>query len=213
VKQAGVYTITNLVTGRCYVGSSSHVPQRWRDHLSKLNNGKHCNADLLSDWQQYGAKSFSWIQVEKSDSRQEAIGLEQRLIDATANLYNAARRAGSGPRDGFKHSEESRLKMSQSQKGQPKSAAHRSKLSAAKAGKKCPAHSAILTGRKHSPEHCAAISRANTGKRHTEEHKSRMRALMTGRDTSAWVSKMAASKRGVPWSIDKWHSYALKHYA
>jgi len=209
MRQTGVYIILNLLNGRAYVGSSVHVPQRWREHLSALNLGKHANIALQSDWNQHGSRAFSWSQVEKSETRNDAIRAEQRHIDAHANLYNAARRAGSGPRDGFKHTPESRAKMSATKKGRPKSAEHRQKLGDSRRGVPNPAHGDRLRGRKHAPEHCAAIARGNTGKTHTDEHKNYMRQLMTGRNVT-WGASISAGKRGKPWSQARRASFDAK---
>ncbi len=84
-------------------------------------------------------------------------------MDAIQNLYNLSSRAGSGPRDGFRHTEESKLKMSKATKGKPKPKGFGAKVSAWKTGRPNPKHSETLIGK--------------------------------------------------PWSVDKWHSYALKHYA
>jgi hypothetical protein len=100
--------------------------------------------------------------------------------------------------------------MSQALSGRPKSDAHRAKLADAKRGKPCPAQADALRGRKHSPEHCEKIKLANTGKKHTDAHKAYMRSLMTGRDTSAWAWKMAATKRGKPWSAKRRAMFAAK---
>ncbi len=212
MRQAGVYTILNLVTGRRYIGSSIDIPKRWGGHLSALNKGTNANLALQADWVKYGATAFSWNITERCDTRAEAIAAEQRHIDAHQDIYNAARRAGSGPPDGFKHTPETVARMSAALKGRKKSEAHKAALSAAKRGKPCPAQSIALKGRKLSPEHSAAIGRGNTGKRHSAEHKAYMSALMKGRDTSGWSWKMAATKRGIPWSVDRWHAFALKHY-
>lgn len=195
----GVYTILNLVTGRCYVGSSVNVPSRWHTHLSGLRKGAHHCAALQADWIQYGSKAFTWSLVQECETRDEAILGEQSVIDSTPNLYNAARRAGSGPRDGFRHTAESRRRMSEALKGKPKSAEHRAKISALKKGKPNPKHARALLGRHHTAAHCEKIRIANTGKTHTNEHKDYMRSLMTGRVVT-WGDKISAGKIGKPWT-------------
>jgi group I intron endonuclease len=197
-RHAGVYTILNLVTGRRYIGSSFNVAKRWQQHLSALGRGEHDNVALQADWQKYGCAAFSWT-MEQCLSRSDAIALEQRRIDEHHALYNAARRAGSGPADGFKHtpesiahmraaqalnmgkrvkrSEESRRKMSAFQKGRPKSPAHRAKIGAA------------------NRKPCPASSLAQRGKTFSQETK----------------EKMAAAKRGTSWTVDRWHAYALRY--
>jgi len=195
----GVYAIHNLVTGRVYVGSSVHIPRRWREHLSVLSRGVHTNAALQADWLHYGSSSFSWGIVAECPSRAAAIIAEQQHIDSTPDLYNAARRAGSGPRDGFRHTDASKRKMAEAQRGRPKSASHRLKLGDAKRGKPCPAQAAALRGRRHSPEHCEKIRISHVGLTHTEATKAHMREIMTGR-VITWADKISMTKTGQPWS-------------
>lgn len=146
-RQPGAYVIRNLVNGREYIGSSVHVPQRWREHLSHLRLVAHPNRELQADWLKFGSKAFSWT-VVKECSRNEAIACEQQMIDsATVPLYNASRRAGSGPAPGYKHKQESIAKMSAALKGKPKSLLHRARLGDSKRGVPNPNHSARLTGK------------------------------------------------------------------
>jgi len=193
VKQAGVYTILNLVTGKCYVGSSNNVAHRWECHLSRLNNGKHSLSALQSDWQRYGPDAFAWSLVEVCATRAEAIRREQYHIDTTPDLYNAARRAGSGPPDGFKASAETIEKMraamtgrvvtwgakiSAGKRGKPKTAEARAAHAAAMADPDVRARlSAAGKGRK-MPSWSVERRAASRGFKHTAESKAKMSASM-----------------------------------
>lgn len=207
MRQAGVYTILNLVTGRVYIGSSVNVAHRWHEHLSHLRLGTHHNAVFQADWIRYGASSFSWTVVEECETRLDAIRAEQKHIDSTPDLYNAARRAGSGPRDGFRHTEESKHKMSAALKGKPKPEGFGEKVSAWKTGRPNPAQSAALKGRHHSPEHCEKIRISHLGQIPSAETRAKQSAALKGRDTSPWAWKMALTKTGVPWSEQRRAAY------
>ena len=208
----GVYTILNLVTGRRYVGSSVNVPQRWNQHLSMLTRGIHINAQLQADWTRYGAPSFSWVLTEACDTRRAAIAAEQTHIDASPELYNAARRAGSGPCEGFQHTAEMNRRQSDATKGRPKPVGFGAKISAMKKGVPNPKHGDAIRGRKHSPEHCEKISKGNTGKTHTAEHKAYMRDMMTGRSVT-WGDKISAGKLGKPWSATRRAAFNARTHA
>ena len=56
----GVYSITNIVNGKMYIGSSKHVFQRYREHKKDLNNGTHAGAELQNDWNKYGEDKFEF---------------------------------------------------------------------------------------------------------------------------------------------------------
>lgn len=43
---AGIYEICNTVNGKRYIGSSVRIKERWRDHRSALDGGKHENQKL-----------------------------------------------------------------------------------------------------------------------------------------------------------------------
>lgn len=49
-----VYAITNTVTGRIYIGSTSNIEERFRSHINALRRGNHPNRDMQSDYDEYG---------------------------------------------------------------------------------------------------------------------------------------------------------------
>ena len=90
MKQTGIYKITNLLNGRCYVGQSTDIANRWKQHIKRgigaeppthnklypamLNDGvenfsfeiiEECDKSLLNEreqfWQDfYNAKTFGY---------------------------------------------------------------------------------------------------------------------------------------------------------
>lgn len=148
----GVYCICCVDTGKRYVGSCSSsrgIKHRLRGHVQALTNKTHCNKHLQRAWDKYGSRRFKFTVLEKCASEMCVIK-EQFWIDkyASANPqhgYNLAPTAGSML--GFKHPEESRLKISEANK-------KRSPESRKK-------HADQLRGRKLTAEHRAAISSGN----------------------------------------------------
>ncbi len=56
----GIYTITNTVNGKMYVGFSIDVEKRWKTHIMQLNAKEHNNTRLQRAWNKYGGKSFEF---------------------------------------------------------------------------------------------------------------------------------------------------------
>jgi|ERR1035437_306993 group I intron endonuclease len=56
----GIYSITNQVNGKAYVGQDSNMPKRWEKHRQKLQTGIHKNPILQSAWNIYGEGAFAY---------------------------------------------------------------------------------------------------------------------------------------------------------
>ena len=54
----GVYSITNSVNNKRYIGQTTNIDKRIKKHIWELNNGSHAAKELLSDWIKYGKESF-----------------------------------------------------------------------------------------------------------------------------------------------------------
>lgn len=78
--KSGIYSITNIINKKIYIGSALFILKRWRDHRSKLNLKKHHNPHLQSAWNQYGESNFKFEVVEYCDTSQ-LINLEKHYID------------------------------------------------------------------------------------------------------------------------------------
>ena len=49
-----VYAIRHNKTNRVYVGSSSRVDNRFKEHMCALRNGRHSVEDMQADFEKYG---------------------------------------------------------------------------------------------------------------------------------------------------------------
>jgi len=61
----GVYQITNKVTGRKFIGSTSNMDGAWGRETFELGFGAHKNKDLQSDWNELGSDSFVFEVLDK----------------------------------------------------------------------------------------------------------------------------------------------------
>lgn len=64
---SGVYSITNLVNGKMYIGSTAGNKGfigRWNGHKTSLNRGHGVNNHLQHAWNQYGEGNFKFDIVE-----------------------------------------------------------------------------------------------------------------------------------------------------
>jgi group I intron endonuclease len=197
--KAGVYAIQNLESGRMYVGSSNNIRRRWNEHRSMLDRSDHICHELQADWSTYGAGAFAFVILALSEDVAARIVLEQFYIDGSAVPYNTNKRAGSGPRPGYRHTSESKLKMRQARLGKTHTPEAKAKLSAYRTGRPNPVQADALRGRKLSEETKAKMSAAKLGKHVSEETRAKLAAINTGRQVT-WGASISASKRGKPWS-------------
>lgn len=162
---SGIYQITNLRTGRFYIGSAVNFARRKAVHLSRLRKGSHGNVRMQRDWDKHGADAFEFRPLLVCD-RDHLLDYEQRLIDglgAVQRGYNLLPTAGSAL--GFRHTPEHRasLKGNQHAAGLRHTEETRRHLSEVMRGNR---HGAGWT----MPEaHRAAISAAHTGRKQTPE--------------------------------------------
>lgn len=140
-RTTGVYRITNTVNGRTYYGKTMmNFGDRWDSHKSSLRHNNHNNKNLQNDWNEYGEDSFEFAVVCICDTEEEANRIEKEYISKgkeNDNVYNVSpggneswlkgkhlpeeikKKIGEKNREhmtGKKLSEETRMKMSISQK-------------------------------------------------------------------------------------------------
>lgn len=196
----GIYRIDGP-SGKFYIGSAKWLSRRWIEHKRDLRRGTHGNPILQAAWSKYGEEKFSLTVLEYIDDVSKLIEREQFWIDqldAVNAGYNVLPIAGSSL--GKAHSEETKMRMSESHKGKKhgpmseEQKAHYSKLYTgrklseetrrkmgdARRGKPRPQHvcdavSKAQKGKPKSAEHIAKIVMAKTGKKLSEETKQKMR--------------------------------------
>ena len=135
----GIYIITNTESQKCYIGSTVNVKKRWGCHRCGLRNNTHGNSHLQHAWNKYGEASFEFGVLEYFGNSKKLYLTEQFWIDVYReegkDLYNIAL-ATNCPMSGRKHSEETKLKMSASQKGHTHTEATKNKIRKIKLGGK-----------------------------------------------------------------------------
>lgn len=76
----GVYSITNLIDGKVYIGKAKNIRIRWNTHKRELNNGTHINRHLQNAWNKYGSKSFKFEIIYNPIDDEDMLTNEERLI-------------------------------------------------------------------------------------------------------------------------------------
>ena len=185
-KNCGIYKITNTVNGKFYIGSSQDITKRLWSHRSLLIHDKHYNRHLQSAWNKYGAQAFTFETVLLCDIETK-LYFEQVFIDVLCPAYNFAKGA-LATMQGYKHTEETRRKVSEGLKGNTNLVGHkpteetRRKLSEALKGKPLSEETrrkmseglkgnTNFVGHKHTEETRRKMSEAKKGKPLSEEHK------------------------------------------
>lgn len=64
----GIYKITCLVNQKVYIGQSTELSRRLRDHKQQLRANKHFNYKLQNDYNQYGPDNFTFEIIEQCPS-------------------------------------------------------------------------------------------------------------------------------------------------
>jgi group I intron endonuclease len=85
-----VYRITCLVNGKSYIGGTTDIARRWKEHRSGLRGGGHSNHRLQAAWNEFGEGAFEFVVLQEC-SVDELRCLEDRLLaehDAHTNGFN-----------------------------------------------------------------------------------------------------------------------------
>jgi group I intron endonuclease len=109
---SGVYAIICRVTNKFYVGSSKNISKRLNHHYKNLKNNNHRNPHLQNAWNLYGEDNFYNLILEYAENNIER---EQYWIEKTQCYlrdigFNNTRKANAPL--GYKHTKETREKMS-----------------------------------------------------------------------------------------------------
>lgn len=159
LNKSGIYQIRNIINNKVYIGSAVNFRNRWYEHKKLLIKNKHENSYLQNAWNKYGEKVFIFEILEEVLEKSNLINAEQHYIDNLEPEYNICKIAGSTL--GYKHTEGTLKKMSNSHKGLQ---VGEKNGMFGKKGKNAPNY-----GVRFSKEHCNKISIAMSGKCPSEE--------------------------------------------
>ena len=162
---AGIYAIIHIASNRLYVGSSKDIERRWQQHRYRLNKNMHHSRYLQHMWTKYGEASFAFTLLEFCQL-EHLLKREQYWIDYLKPVFNTLQIAGSPL--GYKASDSSRQKMSESRKGRKLSLETKEKISKTMKGKTC---GCKQKRKPMSAETKRKISVKRTGYKHSDEAK------------------------------------------
>lgn len=177
-RRSGIYEIVNIATGSIYVGSAAQLKKRCGEHIRGLSRGKHHSKRLQSDWAKHGCQSFLFRPLLICEKR-DLLFYEQRAMDSLLPSYNTVPIAGS--QLGYRHTEETRAKLSAAAKRTRNFTGHRhseetkAKISASRKGK---------GGGPRSAERLKKIGDAHRGRPKSEEQKRKISSSLMGHKQS-----------------------------
>ena len=180
-KITGIYRITNLRTGKHYVGSAESIRARWVQHRAQLRNGEHHSIKLQRSWDRHGQDAFEFAIVEELPDRSGIIAREQYWMDVLhgyAAGYNSCATAGSTI--GHRRTDEQKA--------------------AAAAAR------ALRPPREPSPEWRAAQAERARGVVFTEERRAKISEKAKARwvnDGGAMLAAIRASNKGRAWTPEQ----------
>lgn len=117
LSSSGIYKIVCIKNKKVYIGSSVDLKKRKREHFSSLRNKTHFNSYLQNCFNTYGEQSFVFEIVLYCEKAFLLLNEEEqiRIHDSFNNGFNFLE-TPSKNMFGFKHTEESKNKMSVSGK-------------------------------------------------------------------------------------------------
>lgn len=196
---SGIYKITNIVNFKSYIGSATCLKSRlYYSHLKELRDNIHYNKKLQNAFNKYGEQNFTFEILEECE-KEKLIEREQYYFDTLKPEYNICQIAGNTL--GVKRSDETKLLLSQINKGKPNLKNRKPKSDEVKEK-----ISKTLKGRKLSDEVRSNMSRGMTGKVKTKEHLEKIANKLRGRKRSPQEIenyKLAIEKRKQQKCIDQ----------
>lgn len=182
-QNAGIYSITNVIDDKRYIGSSVLLSRRKNSHFTELRKNKHPNQKLQRAWNKYGNEYFSFNILLKCDKK-DLIFYEQRAIDTFNSVdagYNIRRKAESN--FGIVWSNETIQKRADSMRGRKLSPEHCAKIKARKVTDETRKKMSIAA-LNMTELHKQNISKSSKGKKLSKESRAKISAAIKGKKIS-----------------------------
>jgi group I intron endonuclease len=174
---SGIYKITQIDTGKIYIGQSINLKERKRAHKHAIKNYPLANAI-----NKYGWGSFKFEVIVYAEGIDYLNYLEEQIIKS----YDCLSPKGFNLRHGGNNStfsEETKKKMSERKKE-------------AIASGKCP-KPMNMTGFKHSPETIEHLKKVHKGRKFSEETREKLRVAAIARWSDEMYRKKVLAAKGI----------------
>lgn len=196
---SGIYCIENLSNEKKYIGKSVNIEKRFIYHRHLLNNNKHWNSHIQNSWNKNGENSFRFWLIEECEkeilSKKEIYYIQ--FFNTKITGYNNSdggegisnptletRVKMSKSQIGRKHSEETKIKISENNIGKHTcTKENKEKISSSNKGNK------YFLGKRHTKEAKKKMSDAKKGKIMSQEFKDKISKIVKGRPSK---------KKGIP---------------
>jgi hypothetical protein len=185
-----VYRITNILTHKHYYGYKSCSKRDPKDILGKTYFSSSSDKEFIAE-QKNHPERFRYKIVAKFSTKEEALQREIRLhtlfdVGLNDSFYNRSKQTSDKfDMTGFRHSEETKRRISLAGKGRPHTSEHRKRISES------------LTGTKHSDLTRSNMREAKKRSPMSEEGRRKLSELKRGKPMSEETrKKMSESKIG-----------------
>lgn len=86
----GIYKITNIINGKCYIGASKDIERRFKEHRNNYNSTQEYNKTLYKAFRKYNIINFSFEILEETslDNMFEREKYWINYFDSYQNGYN-----------------------------------------------------------------------------------------------------------------------------
>jgi group I intron endonuclease len=64
LNKSGIYSITNIINNKIYIGSAKSFSNRWNKHKSDLMANRHHSNHLQNAWNMYKPNNFEFKIIE-----------------------------------------------------------------------------------------------------------------------------------------------------
>lgn len=179
----GIYKITCLPTGKCYIGKGSDANKRYSDHRNKLKRNNHYNPYFQNAWIKYGAENFVFEIIELIEEEKHLIEREIHWIKEYGSYdrklgFNMT--TGGDGLSGLDFSEEHRAKLSKINIGNKNAVGYTHSESAKKIMRAKKAGKKLRLGSTTSDITKQKLRECNINKKLSEETRSKMSVSKTG---------------------------------
>ena len=116
IKIIGIYSITNTLNNKRYIGYSIDIQRRWTTHKRDLKNNKHENSHLQNAYNKYGENAFEFEIIE--ECTKENIKDKEKYWIAFYNSKNEGYNMSEGGDGILNPTEDVRKKISEGLKGE-----------------------------------------------------------------------------------------------